>query len=347
MGDAPVAVGIDDGFAATKIALRDGRLAVIASCGRLGPSRITWVTDAQGDIAEYETDGSRYTVGAVAGESTRFEDYPVSGLNRAIVQHALQRAGLGGRTIHAVSGLPMSAYYHTDGAKRSAAIDAKRMNLLTPVTCTNGARPAELAFHAVIPEALAAWYDYVIDDEAAEPTLNAERASCPLAIVDIGGRTTDFVVVRDQGLVHAASGSVRVGILDVTAHVSDAVQKQFDLDAPLDERIARDALETGTVRLFGGDHDVRALVEAAKRTFIEALHNATRRKLGRGTDVDTVYFVGGGAALLADDLRDWFPHQAIAPHAAFANARGMLKYLRYVCDDVVDRVVNDVVEDDA
>ena len=43
-------------------------------------------------------------------------------------------------------------------------------------------------------------------------------------------------------------------------------------------------------------------------------------------------FVGGGALALADQIRDWFPNQAIAEHPAFANARGMLKYLRYVCE---------------
>ena len=43
-------------------------------------------------------------------------------------------------------------------------------------------------------------------------------------------------------------------------------------------------------------------------------------------------FVGGGAVALAEQIRDWFPNQAIAEHPAFANARGMLKYLRYVCE---------------
>jgi len=47
----------------------------------------------------------------------------------------------------------------------------------------------------------------------------------------------------------------------------------------------------------------------------------------RGYDV-----VGGGTVALATHIRDWFPNQAIAEHPAFANARGMLKYLRYVCE---------------
>ena len=45
-----------------------------------------------------------------------------------------------------------------------------------------------------------------------------------------------------------------------------------------------------------------------------------------------VLFVGGGTVALADSIRDWFPNQAVAEHPAFANARGMLKYLRFVCE---------------
>ena len=55
--------------------------------------------------------------------------------------------------------------------------------------------------------------------------------------------------------------------------------------------------------------------------------------LGRGAELERILFVGGGAVALAEDIRDWFPNQTIAPHPAFANARGMLKYLRYVCEE--------------
>jgi len=42
--------------------------------------------------------------------------------------------------------------------------------------------------------------------------------------------------------------------------------------------------------------------------------------------------VGGGTVALAEHIRNWFPNQAVAEHPAFANARGMLKYLRFVCE---------------
>ena len=73
---------------------------------------------------------------------------------------------------------------------------------------TRQALKASIAFHEVIPEALAAWYDYVIVTLDDGVTLDADRLNAPVAIVDIGGRTTDYVVVQDQGVVHGSSGSL-------------------------------------------------------------------------------------------------------------------------------------------
>ena len=125
----PIPVGLDDGYAYTKVALPDGRLIVIPSRGRVGQAGVTWIHQAEQRIFEYETEEAVYSVGAVDGAPTHFEGYPWSGLNRAIAQHALQAAGLAGRTVHAVSGLPVSAFYRKSGEHRQDTIAKKRDNL--------------------------------------------------------------------------------------------------------------------------------------------------------------------------------------------------------------------------
>jgi len=158
----PIPVGLDDGYVFTKIALPDGRLIAIPSRGRIGRSGVTWVHHGQQRIFEYETEETVYSVGAVDGEATHFEGYPMSGLNRTIVQHILQNAGLAGRTVHAVSGLPVSTFYQKNGQLRQSTIDKKRDSLKIAARPIAETLPAGIAFHDVIPEALAAWYDYVI-----------------------------------------------------------------------------------------------------------------------------------------------------------------------------------------
>ena len=328
----PVSVGLDDGYAFTKLALPDGRLIAIPSRARLGRANVTWIDNAEQRIFEYETEDAVYAVGAVDGAPTHFEGYPTSGLNRVIVQHALQEAGLSGRSIHAVSGLPVSAFYKKNGEQRRDTIERKRLSLKQAVQPKSERLPAAIAFHEVIPEALAAWYDYVIVTQANDVILDEARLSVPIAIVDIGGRTTDYVVVKDQGVIHASSGSLQGGMLDVKQQLANDIQERFDLES-VGEQLVSSAVERGVVRLHGKDHDVAALVDAAKRELVERLYAESRRQLGLGVELDRIVFVGGGTVALVEHIADRFPNQAIAEHPAFANARGMLKYLQYVCEE--------------
>lgn len=334
-----MAVGVDDGYAYTKVALPDGRLVSVPSRARTGAAGVTWLHPGEQRIFEYETAGQVYAVGAVDGEPTMFDEYPGSALNRVIVQHALQRAGLAGHSVHMVTGLPVSSFYHNDGRVQARTIHAKREGLKRTVEprrhpCSDIKTPvkASVAFHEVIPEALAAWYDFVIVTQDDGVTLDADRLNAPIAIVDIGGRTTDYVVVQNQGVVHGSSGSLNRGMLSVTLRVANRIQEVFDLNDIGEQSISR-AVETHRLRVHGKDHDVSGLVTEAKRELVERLYSETRRKLGRGAELDRVLFVGGGSVALTNDIADWFPNQTIADHPVFANARGMLKYLQFVCDD--------------
>jgi plasmid segregation protein ParM len=334
-------VGLDDGYAFTKLVLPNNQLVVIPSRARIGQAGVTWIEANKQRVFEYSTEGSIYSVGKVDGDSTRFTGYPVSGLHRCIVQHALQQASLGGRSVHVVSGLPVSAFYFSDGQQRSGAIAQKRDTLKIAVEPRSsggmydrGRPPVSVAFHEVIPEALAAWYDQVIDVKDGEASLNTARVETPVAVVDIGGRTTDYVVVENQGILHRSSGSLSKGMLDVHSQVSRAIQKQFNLESVSEQRVAH-AVNRQTVRLHGHEHDISDIVKEAKLELVTQLHAETRRQLGLGEELDTIIFVGGGSAALASDIADWFPNQQIAEQPAFANARGMLKYLQYVCEEPV------------
>lgn len=328
----PISIGLDDGYAFTKVALVDGRLIAVPSRARIGRSKVTWLNGAEQRVFEYETEDTRFAVGEVDGEPTHFDGYPFSGLNRAIVQHALQEAGLAGQSVHAVSGLPVSSFYLKDGDQRLELIERKRTSLKQTAQPIDGRLPAAIAFHEVIPEALAAWYDHVIAEANGGVQLESERLSVPVAVIDIGGRTTDFVVVADQAVRHDSSGSLRCGLLDLKRQVAGAIRAKFDLEE-LSERATDEAVSSGRIRLFGKAHDVAAVVRESRHELIARLYTETQRQLGRGAELERILFVGGGAVALAEDIRDWFPNQTISPHPAFANARGMLKYLRYVCQE--------------
>ena len=63
----PIPVGLDDGYAYTKIALPDGRLVVIPSRARVGHAASPGSTRLEQRIFEYETEGDGLFGGAVDG----------------------------------------------------------------------------------------------------------------------------------------------------------------------------------------------------------------------------------------------------------------------------------------
>jgi len=329
---APLCIGLDDGYAFTKLAFPTGRVLAVPSRARLGAAGITALNPQHQKVREYFADGLRYTAGAVDGEATGFDEYPISGLNRVIVQHALQEAGLSGRVIHAVSGLPVSAFYRADGVKRSEFISRKIDNLRLAARPADDGLPAAIAFHEVIPEALAAWYDDVLTETSAGVTLETERMAAPVAVIDIGGRTTDFVVVADQAVLHRSSGSLHCGLLNVRQRVAERLCARFDLES-LHDRAVDDAVRRGSIRLFGETHDITESLNLALREVADQIYTETRRQLGKGAELERVLFVGGGAVVLSAHIGHWFPNQTMADMPAFANARGMLKYLQHVAQE--------------
>ena len=74
---------------------------------------------------------------------------------------------------------------------------------------------------------MAAWYDTVILEQGGKASIDEQVVSVPMAIVDIGGRTTDYVVVKDQGILHGSSGSLQCGMLNVKQRVTDGIQARL------------------------------------------------------------------------------------------------------------------------
>ena len=326
---SPVVIGLDDGYSHTKIALPDGRLVSVPSSARRGPAHRTWLNGRSPSIAEYVTQGEVWSAGDIHGESTQFADYPHSLLNRIVVQHALQTAGLSGSVAELASGLPVSAFYDSQGQRRATFIESKSSSLAIPVNPQSATPPASVGFNTVIPEALAAWYDFVITEDNGEPRMEQSRVRGATAVVDIGGRTTDFVVVSDQAIDHARSGSIACGLLDVERAVTNSLRDRYGLERPTRSQVQA-ALKSGRIRLFGKDQNLEDQSLAARSAVLGQIRDECRRKLGTAAELDCVLFAGGGAVALAEALVGWFPHQVTASAATFANARGMLKFMRHV-----------------
>jgi plasmid segregation protein ParM len=326
MADHPILVGVDDGYAYTKVCV-DGKAPFkMRTSIRQGVESVANMSgDGESDGC-YETAGQRFTVGDnIQGENTRFDGYAGSAMNRVAIHHALRLAGLGGQKVKIATGLPVRSFYNGEGRINKEFIEQKRRGIEEEVSALFGGKIANIVDHVVCSEAVAAWLDHVLDDDGNPIEGNDDGGM--VGIVDIGGRTTDCVwVLPPQKIDHKHSGTENIGVLNVFDNVQSAIQKRFE--TPVSRNKLEEAVLKGTLSLFGEKHDVNDIVEAAIANVAEQIHREIQRRFGQGADLDKILFVGGGAALMPR-IAKHFKHGITPQNPEFANARGMLKFMKH------------------
>jgi plasmid segregation protein ParM len=330
MSKRELLVAVDDGYAqmkcygdtpegqGTKAFVMRSAIAV----GRRGLGSI----NGDETVDAWETDGRAFTVSdAIQTENTQLDSFHFSDMNRVLINHALYAAGYGGRKVSLVAGLPVANFF-AHGMRNDEAIDKKKQNLLKAVKLTSSnADVAEIVDVRIGCQAVAAYVDWLLDDN-----LNERRsADSRVAIVDIGGRTTDIaVVIGGRQIDHDKSGTANTGVLDVYSAVERGIQKQFDIPDRLSLNQLDQVVRTEKVKLFGRDENVTKVVRDAVSEQEEKIRMECERKIGSGATLDAIVFVGGGSALFKT-INTKFRNAVMIENPEIANARGMWKFFRW------------------
>lgn len=317
-------IGVDDGFSETKAAWLDIISGEIKT--HKFPSRARTmdaeVSDVSGRVidAVYETEAERYWVTPfVSDPITAYADYPYSSLDRVLVAHAIATAGFSDQEVSLCTGLPADVYYKDHSSR------VKKVQSLSKVvrSVATGASVATIGHQEVTAQGLAVLLDWMFDADGGFTRIIEE----PCAVVDIGGRTTDVVVLvpgRDAPIVDPQrTGSHNIGAITIEDQLRRKLMDMFDLDADNLPDLTK-AIRTGVVRIAGKNVDVSGHVEEAKIRVGKEILRFVQQKIGRGSSYSPILFAGGGA-LLFRELTQEYPNAEIVPNPEYANARGMLK----------------------
>lgn len=324
-----IKIAIDDGYAHTKLAWYDdkGRLQTF-SIPSLAGSGAQVVTDLAGNpVMGYQTEGQRFTVGPLPNAlDTSFEDYPVSALNRCIVQHALISAGFGDKALHAGLTLPFEVFYkRRDFHARRLESLRKQVEPLDE----QAPRAAKIEEARLYPEAAVAWIDAYIDDMGM-PVRDTQNIG-PVAIVDIGGRTTDIAIYHGPNMIdQERSGTDIKGVKDVLRIIEQRVAERHN-GIILNRAQTENALKTGKVRIYR-EVDISEIVDEAKRIVANELYMILQRRINRAFELEDIVFIGGGAEVMREALVSHpnFPQARVLDQPQFSNARGVLKFMTFV-----------------
>lgn len=307
----------------------------------------------------YETEGQQFTVAGgqalLKTMDTRVVNYPISDLNRVLVNHALADVGLGGDELYLVTGMPVDQYYK-ESAPNTELIERKIESLSKPVTRIGAGAPmAKIVRQKVVSEAIAAFYDSYISHDG---TLNDAIAQIidrrPVAVMDFGGKTLDLAVVIEKvkGVYGEKSGTENIGVLALMTKIAARIKSQFNLSNDPPAAYVEEAMRTKQYEFFGEMHDVSSIVETACREYLAEAQSFFVSKVGDGSDLGAVIFVGGGAALIRSALGDeafagvFRGKRIIAEDPEYANARGMWKFANFIVREE-DRTIEVPAADEA
>lgn len=322
-------VAVDDGYAQTKVygesdsGLIKFKMRSSVRSGRFGLGDIS----GENFVGLYETEEGPFTVSEeVEAENTQFDGYHLSVMNRVIVNHALVSAGYSGKNVDLVVGLPVSDFF-SNRIRDKEKIERKIENLKRTIKPDSEDILAKISSVDVGCQAVAAFADYFLDDNGVEKNVDIDQ----VAIVDIGGRTTDIAVIVDATKVdHSRSGTMNIGVLDVYNLVQKSIASEFKLRDDFALKVLDAAVKNKFIKIWNRKEDISKIVRDAIIEIESKIVREIERKIGSGAVMSAVLFVGGGSALFNEIVANNYEKNGVLlEDPEFSNARGLFKYNKY------------------
>lgn len=343
----PIRLAIDNGYYDHKVAWYEGGEiktlkypAIVGSA--IGGGGMSNSTTGGSDCIFQTEDGARFVVhDAIQNKiPIRNSEYGYSVANRVLVNHGMKAVGISdGREVNLVTSLPVQDFFTSEGEINRDLVERQKKNMMEPVYSVGAqgklTRIAKVSHSAVVSEAVAAAFDYLI------PSIGAPKADleAPIAVLDFGGSTFDIVTLtRDLQIRHSSSATLRRGTIDIVEPLREIIKQQLlelgvKVDKVPDWRLNKVMLNrvyrfiNSELKGNLGDRELpmdKAINQAASGV-VEEIRHFIREKLKNFSEYEAIILVGGGALLCKDLFKDWSDAYNFVVSDEFANARGLLK----------------------
>ena len=238
-----------------------------------------------------------------------------------MTHEALRKAGFGGAEICVIATLPVTQFFMGEGNRRDVElIDSKKKNLTGDIENMTKEPLAEIIKVNVAPESIPAWFDLAIDDQGDWDDELYE--SDFVMVIDIGGTTTDLTIIDGEGNP-LKKRTIPVGVYDIANKLkTELIQAGKAKSLP---RAHLDSvLRTGTYR----NMDCTGLITKAAKSVKNQILRNMREFEGDSMALDRILFVGGGAAIIGEDLAVEYGNRArsyIPNDPDLSVAKGLIK----------------------
>ncbi len=181
----------------------------------------------------------------------------------------------------------------------------------------------------VMPQPYGTIYAHTLTERGE---INRQHQYRRTGVVDVGTYTVDLALDDEGEYVDSESGSVESGVYTAHERIEELLERNYREKIPF--KFVEETLRSGIFYANGQAVDYRSEVQDALMPLRSATMGLLSQKWQRGTTVDVVYLSGGGASLVAQDVRGAYPQTVVVEGAQLANARGYLNYARFAITEL-------------
>ena len=177
----------------------------------------------------------------------------------------------------------------------------------------------------VIPQPFGALLASVMDDRGR--IVDEELAGSSVGVIDVGGKTTNFLSAENLTELRKETASINVGIWDTVRAIRGWLADNCpDLDLRDHEIV--DALTAREVSYYGEPVDLSRVADGVLASLADQVLAEASKLWDGGAGLSAVLLTGGGALLLSPFIRAHFRHAYTVDDPVFANTRG---FYRFAC----------------
>ena len=221
--------------------------------------------------------------------------------------------------VRVVTGLPIK--FMADSAKLHKSICQKYEILFSGKRKTFVVHEDSL----VVPQPFGTILHVAMDNDG--DFADAELMLSRIGIIDIGGKTTNFLYTEAMQEVGFQSESIDAGGWDIARAVGDFITEEFP-DLELRDHEIAEAISNGYVRVFGKVHDITHITLPIINRMVSQIVGQATTLWNRGGRIDRLLITGGGSLMLGRQVSEAYGHgnTILVDGPVSANAKGYYKF---------------------
>jgi plasmid segregation protein ParM len=333
MNRQPKLLGLDIGFGFTKCV--DGTRHVIL------PSCVSLDTDKAetGDKGHYGValEGGDFLVGAPRGGPSLFENFAhrperlFEMHGKCLALAAVANFAEEEYPLQIVVGLPISHVSQWDARLKDWLIGSHKIGVYQPDgQCS--LKNIHIRKVHIVANPLGTFTGLILNHKGSiRPSTYQDKK---IALVDVGFRTTDVMVMTATRVSNRGSITIDLGIANGFETIAQRLYRETHHQPDLDRLYS--AIRLGFIRIENQEYNLKRLREKTFRTLSAALADRINYRLKDDWDVDNVLLTGGGASDLAEDLAPLIAGEVVMiehdQDIRLNNVQGHLRLARHMWD---------------